>query len=241
MSEENQRLVADGSADLEKFTDLIEKLLLATWGADWGTFSEEFPTGNTPEDNPMPHITYSLLSRKKLPGRSLKKQGFESYDDPEHPGERIIPSREWFECAFEFNLYERTNRDSRKLSERFEELIERYKGFLKKQGISEILFDEEAAGGIGGSSRQGLPHRVLRYKVHIERITYVRSHELKQIEVLLDAVNLDLQMHDEGYTARFGENPHGLSNISSNGATHMGGSDFLSVYEHNFPKQKEEK
>lgn len=236
MSEEIARFTASGAADLEKFTDMIEKLLNATWGPDWGTFSEEYPTGNTPEKNPMPHITYNLVLRKKTPGRSLKTTQFESVPDPEHEGETITTNREWFDCEIEFTVFGRTNRESRKVAEEFEALIDQCKGFLKNEGVSEILFDEEAAAGLGGSSRQGLPQRILRYKVRIERITLKRSYALKQIGLKLQAVDVDVTVENEGYSVSPGVPQAGLSHISKTGS-----SDFLSIYEQNFPKQKEEK
>lgn len=235
-----ERLTADSTADLEKLTDMVEQLTYAVWGPDWGVFSEEYPTGNEPEVTKLPHITYLLSSRVRKPGSSLKPQVFNSFPDPEHKGETITLSREWFVCELEFHVYAQTNHDSRKLSEKLEALIELYKGHFKLQGVTEFLFLEEIYSESGGSDRQGIPKRVLRYKVTTERITESRSYELRQIALKIEAIALNLKAGEQGYAARFGKEPHGLSNIS-NKEIQAAGNDFLSIYEKNFPKQKEDK
>lgn len=226
----DERLTAHGAADLEKFTDMICKLLNIAWGNDWGIFSEENPTGNNPEETPLPHITYNLISRRSTEKRGLKGQTFAPIPDPEHEGETITPVRQWFDCIVEFCIYARTNAEATRLAQRFEEFMYTYRGFFKDEGITEIIFEEERAPEVNSLYRQDIPHRTIRYLVRIERIIEIRSYELRQVGLSLNRVDLHLQAGDMEFDSVFDDSPTPTRVQADLG------NEFLDLYHKNFPR-----
>lgn len=221
MAEQNGRFTASSTADLEKLTDLIHKLLNIAWGENWGVFSEESPTDNAAEQHRLPHITYSLVSRKKAANMGVKHQTFAAFPDPDHEGETITPQRTWFDCKLEFCIYANTNKESRIWAQRFEEFMETYKGYFKQEGVSEILFEEELIPMMNTSYRQDLPRRTIMYFVRIERITEIRSFELSQVDTVINEPEQRPLVP--------------LGSIQTNVKTHLG-NNFLDLYNENFPR-----
>jgi hypothetical protein len=214
-------LTADSSADIEKLTDMIYQLLNVVWKSNWGLFTDENPTGNNPDEIPLPHITYNLVHRTHTKGRTVKQTQFDSFPDEENPGHNITMYRTWFTCVMEFCMYAATRKEATRLAQRFEEFMETYNGYFKSQGISEIVFMEELIPTISANYRQDIPHRTVRYEVRIERITSIRSAHLKQV---LATINVGR----EGLPA--------TPEITKSKFTAIDGSpDFMKLYGDNFP------
>lgn len=233
---EDERLTAKDTADLDKLTDMIYKLLDIAWGDKWGVFSEERPTDNDADNTPLPHITYNLIHRVHTEKKTVKWQQFASEPDPIHKGETITQYKCWFTCQVDFTVYDDTNRGARLTAQRFEEFMETYIGYFKQEGISEIIFKSEKAPDVSSSYRQDIPYRTLCYEVRIERILAVSSYDLHRVDVILHDVDVDMNvvkpdgtLIDTYQSEFYDENPV---------KTHLGSSNFLDVYNKNFPSQK---
>lgn len=175
------RYTADSTADVEKLTDMIHKLLNAVWGSDWGVFSDDDPTDNDSLQAPMPHITYNLVSRRVSDEKALKRKELETLPDHDNPGHNITKYSMYFDCELEFAIYAQSRIEATRTAQRFEEFMEDYKGYFKQQGISEILFLEESRPNVSTEYRQDIPHRIVTYFVRIERISLTRSVHLKEV------------------------------------------------------------
>jgi hypothetical protein len=233
---ENSKFTAKSNADLEKLTDMIHKLLNIVWGEGWGVFSEESPTDNDAEKAPMPHITCKLVDRTHTDNKAVKWSKFASEPDPEHEGETISSQRCWFTCELEFVIHAVTNREARIIAQRFEEFMETYVGYFKQEGVSEIIFKREKAPNVDSSTRQDIPHRSLCYQVRIERIITVSSYQLKQVDLMLKEVDVDVELvQPDGATDNFQST---FNDDSEPVRTHLGPSNFLDIYNKEFPSQK---
>lgn len=233
--EESCRLTAKTTADLEKLTDMIHKLLNIVWGESWGIFSEESPTDNDAEKACLPHITYNLVNRVHTDKKTVKWSRFASEPDPLHKGETITHYKCWFTCNVEFTIYDDTNKGARVTTQKFEEFMETYIGYFKQEGISEILFKEETAPGVNSDYRQDLPYRTLRYEIRIERTMTISSYDLNQVDIKLSEIDVDMQVqHPSGNIDEY------ASSLTQDNAvkTHLGPSNFLDLYNQNFPSQK---
>lgn len=227
----NERLTANSNADLEKMTDTIHRLLSIVWGDGWGVFSEESPVDNEAEKAQMPHITYNLVSRTHTQSKNVKWARFHSEEDPEHEGESLTHYKCWFTCQVEFTIYDDTNRGTRNWAEKFETFMENYMGYLKQEGISEIIFKEESAPSVNSNYRQDLPYRTLRYEVRIERTIVESSYDLNQVDIVLNEIDINAKVkHPSGnvddYKAQVTkDNPV---------KTHLGNNQFLDLYNQHF-------
>lgn len=175
---------AEGSLDYDQFTDEINRLLRLAWGDDWGTFTEDEPTGTDGNDVPVPVITFDLESRKrtKYGVKSLEPVHFDTIPDPENPAHSMKLYRQWFDVEMVFRVFHNTNRAARLLMEEFEDFLFTYKSHLKHIGISELVFQEEKKPTVESRWSQKLAARTLLYLVRIERITTVRSNNFVEIE-----------------------------------------------------------
>lgn len=225
---EDVRFTANGTADIEDLTDSIHRLLNAVRGVGWGVFSSEYPTDNDPDNNPMPHVTYSLDRRVHTKDRNVKAQRFASVPDPEHRGENIQIYRTWFDCDLQFEIFADSNLDAMREAQRFEEFIEAYKGYFKEQGISEMVFKEERKSGVSNEYRQTFPKRTIVYTVRIERVQEIRSIDLKHVEGVVKVGS------NEKEDVLFQSCPDGAN------PQDLGNSNFLDIYYDNFPNKKEE-
>ena len=89
--------------------------------------------------------------------------------------------RQWFDCVVEFDFYGRTSKEARKLLQRFESLLAIYTGYLKRQGISEIIFLKEVSARNSLNFVEQTPMKCLMYWVRFERITPVRQSVINKI------------------------------------------------------------
>lgn len=229
---------ADDTADIEKLTDMVETLLKAVWGSDWGIFSEDSPTGFSGDDSDstkikLPHITHDLVSRVPMEDRTVKWTAFDSFPDPENPGHNITMYKQWFECELQFDLYHKTKKEARRLAQRFEEFMNTYIGYFKKQGVQEIIFLSEESPKTESFARQEMAKRTLTYYVRIERISAVRSAHLKQIADTIKVGDEPLEFtlpDSEPQPAPV----QAFQSSSSNELAHKGSNDFLSLYKKHY-------
>lgn len=183
----NEGYKANGSMDLDDFTDKVNELLQMIWETDDDNartpkFSIEEPTRNDPDDLYLPLVTFDVLSR--VPSASHKGNDpiyFGSFPDPTNPHRMVKLFRQWFDTEVEFRVHHETNREARVLMEEFEMFLHEYKGHFKELGLSDIRFLNEAKPEVVTRFQRAIPVRVLRYLVRIERITTTRSNILANV------------------------------------------------------------
>ncbi len=187
----NDSLIADYSLDenikniedIDQLANIINQILLISWGRDWG---ELVPCYIEDETNPtFPKIVYDVNARE-LSDHSGKKPMLYSYEkeviDGKETGDGFGIYRQWYDTVIEFNFYGTTIRECRELMIRFEKTMMSYIGLIKSQGLSEMIYLEEIPTEKSMKYKPGIPMKSNAYYVRFEHIQKVRMSILKQIE-----------------------------------------------------------
>jgi hypothetical protein len=180
----DQYLHADGN--IASFDEAME-LVITLWNKIHPDclFTEDQPMGDDPESMQLPHIVYDLVHRKHADrlsdGRKPRQMKIEP--DPDQVGHNLVHAVEWFDCVVDFIVFGRTKKESRQWAHNLENFFIAYTGYLKKQGIQDMLFEEEYNTKVSTEYRQDLPHRYLRYSVRIQRTQILRTIRLDDVDV----------------------------------------------------------
>lgn len=178
-------LMADGNIDsVEQLCDILKKLLNAAWGSNWGEISPDLKTGEDSSKIVVPQITVDINNRdiaEKMPLKPVLINTIKEKVNGQYTGDSLLIYRQWFDCVVEFDFYGRTSKEARKLLQRFESLLAIYTGYLKRQGISEIIFLKEVSARNSLNFVEQTPMKCLMYWVRFERITPVRQSVINKI------------------------------------------------------------
>ena len=102
-------------------------------------------------------------------------------------GDAFLIYRQWFDCIIEFDIYGRTNQEARKLQRKFENLLTVYTGYLKRQGISEMLFEREVSPKNSLNYDESIAMRCIYYYIRFESIIPIRQSLINSINVEIGA------------------------------------------------------
>lgn len=188
-------LMADGNIDgIEQLCDIFKKLLNAAWGSSWGEISPDLKKGEDSSKITTPQITVDINNRdiaEKMPLKPVLINTVKEKVDGKYTGDSLLIYRQWFDCVIEFNFYGRTSKESRDLAYRFESLLAIYTGYLKRKGVSEILFLREVPAKNSLNFTEQTPMRCLMYWVRFERITPIRQSLINKInsDIGIKAIN----------------------------------------------------
>ena len=177
--------MADGNIDgLDQLCDILKKLLNAAWGSNWGEISPDLKKGEDSSKIVIPQITVEINNRDVAEGMPVKPiliNTIKEKINDEYTGDSLLIYRQWFDCVVEFNFYGRTSKEARELQYKFESLLSVYTGYLKRQGISEIIFLREVSARNSLNFTEQTPMKCLMYWVRFERITPVRQSLINKI------------------------------------------------------------
>lgn len=178
-------LTADKTATLFDFIKMIDKLVSITM-KDLGVkfIPDEgkivYLSNDLKLDSPI--ITYKLISRK--PKGEIKprfREGFqESKDSKEGRVGEIYGQK--FKCHIQFNIFASVYEVAEQVMERFEELMVTYAGYFKKNGVAELLFDQQFTDQSFEAMRETLSIRNISYYVEVEKLTVIMRESIKVIE-----------------------------------------------------------
>ena len=187
--------MADGNVDgIEQFCNILKKILNAAWGSNWGEISPDLKKGEDSAKIKIPQITVEINNRDVAEGMPVKPVLINTVKEKvngKYTGDSLLIYRQWFDCVMEFNFYGRTSKEARDLQYKFESLIAIYTGYLKRQGVSEILFLREVSAKNSLNFTEQTPMKCLMYWVRFERITPIRQSIINKInaDIGLKAVN----------------------------------------------------
>ena len=193
----NLALMADDNIDgIEQLCGVLKKLLNAAWGSDWGEISPDLKKGENSSQIKIPQITAEINNRdiaEKMPLKPVLINTVKEKVNGEYTGDSLLIYRQWFDCVIEFNFYGRTSKEARNLQYKFESLISIYTGYLKRQGISEIIFLKEVSAKKSLNFTEQTPMKCLMYWVRFERITPIRQSLINRInaDIGIEALNDD--------------------------------------------------
>lgn len=185
------RLTSDGNVStIDQLADIIKVILETAWGEGWGTFKPVIEKTDTLDSIDGPIITYDINHREVSENTNIKPQLMDTYKevvDGVPTGDAIKVYRQWFDCIVEFDIWGRNSLETRRISEKFEEIINAYIGSIKRHGVAEMFFMNEVPATISVNYRKDLSMRPIMYYVKLERINTVRVSTIKKIETKVNA------------------------------------------------------
>ena len=194
------RLTADGNIDtIEQICNVLKELLNAAWGTDWGEISPDLKKGEHKNSLKLPQITVEINTREIPSGFPVKPVLIDIFKEKvngELTGDSFLIYRQWFGCILEFNFYAESSREVRKLQDDFESLLMVYTGYLKRKGISELIFSEEKSAKNSLNYTEQVPMKCLTYFARLERITPVRQSLLTKINTEIGITLTNEKIYD---------------------------------------------
>ena len=191
----NLALMADGNVDgIDQLCDILKKLLNAAWGSNWGEISPDLKKGEDSAKIVTPQITVDINNRdiaEMMPVKPVLINTVKEKVNGEYTGDSLLVYRQWFDCVVEFDFYGRTSKEVRELQYKFESLLAIYSGYLKRQGVSEIIFLREISARNSLNFTEQVPMKCLMYWVRFERITPIRQSLINKInaDIGVKAIN----------------------------------------------------
>lgn len=180
------RQKANKSASLYDFIKMVSQLVELTMpNVRFEPDEGKIITLDAMKDFDCPVITYQIINRKpkKEIKARIRESIVENIDDKDDQRKGEIYGQK-FECLVQFNIFASVYNDAEQVMESFEEIIIKHSGFLKKNGVAEILFDEHITDSHFDTLRETLSIRNLRYYVEIEKLTVMFKEKIKEIEIL---------------------------------------------------------
>lgn len=178
-------LMADGNIDgIEQLCNVLKKLLNAAWGSNWGEISPDLKKGEDSAKIIIPQITAEINNRdisEDMPLKPVLMSTIKEEVNGKETGDSFLIYRQWFDNVIEFDFYARTSKEARDLQSRFESLLAIYSGYLKRKGVSEIVFLKEVSAKNSLNFTEQTPMKCLMYWVRFERITPIRQSLINQI------------------------------------------------------------
>ena len=191
------RHVADDNIDdLEQLAEILKRLCNAAWGNGWGELSPDLKKGENSSEIIVPQIVLDTNTRDIAEGIGGLKPTLvdiikETDENGQETGDAFLIYRQWFDTNVEFDIYGRTNREARQLQKKFENLLNVYTGYLKRNGISEMFFEREVSPKNSLNYNESTPMRCIYYYIRFESITPIRQSLINSINLEIGANQLD--------------------------------------------------
>ena len=187
------RQMADGNIDdIEQLAEILKRLCNAAWGSDWGELSPDLKKGEDSSKVTLPQITIDINTRDISSGLGgLKPLLIDIVDELDEKGkptrDAFLIYRQWFDCIVEFDIYGRNSQEARQLQKKFENLLTVYTGYLKRQGISEMLFEREVSPKNSLNYDESVAMRCIYYYIRFESIIPIRQSLINSINIEIGA------------------------------------------------------
>ena len=164
----------------------------AAWGSDWGELSPDLKKGEDSSKVTLPQITIDINTRDISSGLGgLKPLLIDIVDELDEKGkptrDAFLIYRQWFDCIVEFDIYGRNSQEARQLQKKFENLLTVYTGYLKRQGISEMLFEREVSPKNSLNYDESVAMRCIYYYIRFESIIPIRQSLINSINIEIGA------------------------------------------------------
>lgn len=185
---ERPPLQAQKSCNFDEFTTIIMHLLNSAWGTKWGTFCEAFPNGTDPTKVSLPVITYTL--RDMQPGvigkdgtREIKARHRATFTTEQNDqGPRVTEVRgRVLDCTVIFEVWEENNAKATKLATKFMNFMDMYTGFIKQQGVKELIFQKLDNNTEAGQWKDDVVCRKFQYLVRLEHLIEIPSDVIEKV------------------------------------------------------------
>lgn len=187
------------SPQIQNYRDLmrtLKQLLEAAWGKNNVRFVAAYPKSTDATNIKTPFITYSVVS--KAPGEfksaSELKPRYRETIFVEEKGKQIPIELygQMFDYRILFEIWADDGDSADELVERFQLFMAQYAGFLKKKGVTEILFDEMTGDEASGKWKTDLIRRRIIYRIRLEEVTQIKCPITEEIVI-------STLLHDSSY------------------------------------------
>lgn len=184
---------ADGNiSNIRELAEILKTLCNAAWGDDWGEFGLDFKQGEDSANVKLPQIIMDINTRDVADGLGgLKPILFDSVKEVDEngneTGDELLMYRQWFDSNIEFNIYARDNAEAIELSSKLENLITVYTGYIKRKGLSEIIFLREISPKSSLNYSENTNMRSILYYVRFESIIPIRVNTINNINAKIGA------------------------------------------------------
>lgn len=177
----NKRLRADKGSSLQDFMKMVGTLIELTMpDVEFCPDEGKIMSLDAVKTFNKPMINYKVIERKT--DLELKPRFRQNFNINENENAEIWGQK--FKCLVQFNIFASVYKEAEQVMEKFEEIIFSYTGFLKRNGVREILFKEHKTDSHLDTLRETLSIRSLIYYVEIEKLTVILKEKIKEIEVL---------------------------------------------------------
>lgn len=123
------------------------------------------------------------------PPSEIKPRVRQELVDPDYRDCHIQVLGQWFDNLLQFDCWSRTNNRADDLIAWFEDFMFKYIWVWKKNGVNEILYWMRREDEAVRKWRNDLAVRSVIYYFKTEKITIIREHDLKQIDLYLELAN----------------------------------------------------
>lgn len=130
-------------------------------------------------------IGYRLF--KKRPTREVKPRLREQFWNPDNVDDYVQIWGQLFDHQVEFEVLADTPRGSEQLADLFEDFMFEFKGYLKQNGIKELLFRDRTT--MESLIERGMYGQRLTYVVTLERLREIHSDRIKKINTTLTSLD----------------------------------------------------
>lgn len=176
---------AKKGATVRDFIDMVADLTGKILGKKYDvTFDPD--EGHVPDDvgklKGHPRIVYKLISRK--PKLERKERPLDMFSDNKTDMAYQIWSQS-FICMIQFTIFAGTYDIADKIMTDFEDMLSKYAGYFKENGVSEILFEKQFTDENYDTYRQSTSVRTLQYRVDIQRIKQITDTKMQDLKPIL--------------------------------------------------------
>lgn len=189
-TEKVSRLKAEGNlSTVTKVMESLGKVITAV-------MEESVHFGISDNDEmKIPSITWEIVSRElssKSPLSSIKTNTIKEIIDGTPTGDHFEIFTTFFDCIVEFNVYGKNRAHSVIISEKLEDILDIYKGHLKKIGLSNLFFIKELSSDVSFRNKK-YKGTSLIYSFEIQKIKSVRTSSLNSVESIIKIAGKDNQ------------------------------------------------
>lgn len=163
-------MTADANCSCFDFIKMVQRIVsldLKEYNIDFSSDRLDYKADDIQIKLDRPIITYQTISR--VPTRELKPmQRYDVVDNQANLIGNVYAQR--YECIIQFNIFASVYNLAEEVMSSFEDMMIKYAGYFKRNGVAELLFKEEIADSDYNLYRQVVSVRNIRYKVHIDKM-----------------------------------------------------------------------
>lgn len=153
--------------DFIKMVQAITSKSLKKYNIDFSSDRLRYKVTDPQIELDCPIITYKTVSR--VPYKELKPRVRDTVNDSDSGLIGSVYAQK-FESVIQFNFFASVYDLAEEVMNSFEDMMIKYAGYFKRNGVSDIIFSEELHDSEYDLFRQVISVRNIRYKVYTERI-----------------------------------------------------------------------